>query len=312
MGATANFNDDRDFALMLHGVLSEIDTARWRDEKAAQLARKLETLQRWLERDGKHLELALSIRQGLSSLQTSESPVRDRWLAFKKQLQPGYQALAQRLRERRIHVPSVRPTNYGRSLFHVVSALAAVVMIEWIAAPKTLLAIAAAWAGFAWTCEVARRIWPQVNVILMKAMGAIAHAHEAVKVNSATWYATALVLLALTQSLPLCMVGVAVLGFADPAAALVGRRFGRIRLVHGRSLEGTLTFAVVGTAVAASAFFAFHAHLGASVIWAMSLSAGIWGALAELFSLRWDDNLTVPLASAAGAFAAALVFGVTL
>lgn len=305
MGATANVNEERDFALLLHGVLSEIDTARWRDEKATALARRLETVQRWLEREGQHQELAQSIRNGLRSVQSSDRPMRDRWIQFKKQLQPGYQALAQRLSARRIHVPTVRPTNYGRSLFHAMSAIAAVVFIQWLENPTVLWGIAAGWAGFAWTCEVARRIWPKVNTVLMRALGSIAHEHEAVKVNSATWYATALVILATSRSAMLCTVGVVVLGFADPMAALIGRRFGKIRLVHGRSLEGTLTFAVVGTLVAALALFVFHSGYGAAAIWVLAASAGVLGALAELFSLRLDDNLTVPLSAALGALLAA-------
>lgn len=312
MGATAQWNNDKDFAIGLHGVLSEIDTARWRDDMAESLASQLENMHRWLKQEGRHVDVAHSIENGLATVRSSNSRTQERWLSLKKQLQPAYDALSERLKSRRVHVPSLRPTNYGRSLFHAASAVVAVMLIHWVADAQWLLAIAGAWALFVWSCEAARVKWPWVNEKLLLLLGPIAHAHEVKKVNSATWYATALFLVSLTQSLPLCTVAVVVLGFADPMAALVGRRFGRIRLVHGRSLEGTLAFMVTGVLVSFLALWFFYPQLGAGASIGMALGAGIFGGIAELLSLRWDDNFTIPLSSAAGAFLMATALGAAL
>ena len=95
---------------------------------------------------------------------------------------------------------------------------------------------------------------------------------------------------------PVASLGIAVLGFADPAAAIIGRRYGRIKLVNGRTLEGTATFVAVGTLVAVPWL---------ALVWGMdpglALKLGFFGALAggvaELFSRRVDDNLSIPVAA---------------
>jgi dolichol kinase len=147
--------------------------------------------------------------------------------------------------------------------------------------------------------------------MLFRVFGPLAHPHEHHRVNSATWYATALLVLALTHSKLLCTVGVAVLGFGDPAAAVLGRRFGRVRLVHGRTLEGTLSFVGVATAVAFLALWLGYPHPVAGAL-LLALSGALAGGLAELFSLRVDDNLSVPLAAAVAAAGAAWALGLPL
>ena len=64
-------------------------------------------------------------------------------------------------------------------------------------------------------------------------LGPIAHPHERYVVNSATWYATSLTLLAVAFEPMAQSIGVIVLGLADPAAGIVGRRFGTRKLREG-------------------------------------------------------------------------------
>lgn len=299
--------EDRDLALQLHKVLSEIDPARWRDEMASALKPRLKELQRRFAAKQQHAALAVALEAALPRQDTRRS-----WLAFKRRLQPAYMELARRLEAASIHVPSLRPTNYARNAFHITSAVVAVGCIEWLDRPAALLGIALAWAVLAWGCELARRRSPRVNAALMKVFGGVAHPHEWKKVNSATWYATALVLLAATHSTALCVAGVAVLGFGDPLAALVGRRFGRVKLLHGRSLEGTLAFALSATLATTLAFALFHGGLGLGFALAAGATAAVFGALAELVSLRVDDNFSIPLSAAAGVWLVALLLGAPL
>jgi dolichol kinase len=105
---------------------------------------------------------------------------------------------------------------------------------------------------------------------------------------------------------------VAVLGFADPTAAIVGRRFGRVKLVNGRTLEGTITFFVVGVAAALGVVAWLPAPPPVAVALALAAAAGVAGALAELFSRRIDDNFSIPIVSAAATAAVLLASGHTL
>jgi len=296
--------EDHALALQLHGVLSEIDPARWRDEMAQSLRRRLAEIVSRKEATPASPRLAPlveTIKTELPQLEQPAPDTRSRWLAFKQRIQPVYASMAAALQAEKVHVPSLRPTNYARNVFHISAAIAAVVIIELVGSPGWVLAAALAWAGFAWSCEISRRVSPAINKMLMWFFGPVAHPHETHRVNSATWYATALVVLALTQSTMLCLVGVAVLGVGDPLAALIGRRFGRTKLIHGRSLEGTLGFVVSASVAAFVLLRIFHAaQLGVGASAMLAVSAAVAGALAELFSLRIDDNVSIPLSAASG------------
>jgi dolichol kinase len=292
---TVDLAEDRDLALQLHKVLSEIDPARWRDEMAAVLKPKLQDLQAKFEKRAHHAALADTLKSEVPHLDT-----RGQWLAFKKRLQPSYIELAKRLKAESIHVPSLRPTNYARNVFHVGTAVSVVALLQLLDNPALVLIIAAIASVAAWSTELARRFSPRVNGLVMKLFNPVAHPHEVQRVNSATWYTTALLLLAATQSTMLCVTGVVVLGIGDPIAALVGRRFGRIKLLHGRSLEGTLAFALSATVATFAAFALFYSSMGLGLALGLAAAASIAGALAELFSLRVDDNFSIPLSAAAG------------
>lgn len=311
--ATAELLQDREIALQLHEILSEIDAARWRDEMEAALRARLAAVQAHLERGQGSARLAAlghTLRDELHRLEQSSADLRTRWLAFKQRLQPAYMTLAAHLRAESIHVPSLRPTNYARNLFHVGSASVALLAIEALRSPLLLFCLALAWGTFAWSMEILRRVRPSANVTLMKFFGPVAHPHETHRVNSATWYATALVLLATTGSGLLCAVAVAVLGVGDPMAAVIGRRFGRVKLMHGRSLEGTLGFLVSGWLIAFAVLRLFHAGaLGAGPAALVALAAAGAGALAELASLRVDDNFSIPLSAASAAAVALWALG---
>lgn len=88
----------------------------------------------------------------------------------------------------------------------------------------------------------------------------------------------------------------AVMLTGDAAAALAGRKFGKHKLVNGKSLEGTLSFILVG--------YGFLALTG--IINGMPQKFFLWGILAvitgavvELFTaqIKLDDNFTIPVST---------------
>lgn len=299
---TPELQDDRSLVLQLHGLLAEIDPVRWRDDAATALTARLRELQRRFEERSGFASLAASLGTQLQALEQPAANPRARWLAFKQRLAPVYEAKAAQLRAEKVHMPSLRPTNWARSAMHLTSAAVAIAVIEGLwAHPRAVIAIAVAWAAAGWAMELGRRSSPRINALLMRLFGPVAHAHETHRINSATWYATALVLLALLQMPAVSAIAVGILGVGDPLAGLVGRRFGRTTLVNGRSLEGTATFFLSGALVAFGLLRVFHASLGVGPALAIAALAALLGALAELFSRRLDDNFSVPVSAAAGA-----------
>jgi phytol kinase len=101
---------------------------------------------------------------------------------------------------------------------------------------------------------------------------------------------------------PLIAVAVMAWGFGDAAAALIGGRLGRRRLVH-RLIEGSKTYEGTGAMAltAAAAVFATMLWYGQQTWWVSLVAAALAAPVAawiELVSRRGFDTLTVPLATA--------------
>lgn len=192
-----------------------------------------------------------------------------------------------------------RPANLRRSLFHIASALVSLLFTLVVFDSYELPLVAGAFAGTFWILEALRRPFPRFNALLMRFFAPIAHPKEREEVNSATWYMTALTLLALTHSQLLCTIGVAVLGFGDPIASAVGRKFGRVELLRGRTLEGSLAFVVAATIVTAIAISLATPRLPMGMLLVTAFLASLGGAIAEICSRHLDDNFTIPLVAAA-------------
>jgi dolichol kinase len=311
--------DSENFALELHALLKDIDPARWRADIEQAVRARIESARSsviWLLEQAASHEAFATLRSPLDRMRrvlTDEVPpanlpstdARKRWTAFSKRLTAAYEELSVQLQGYDIHVPSLRPTNYVRNAWHFFMAMSAVFVLELIPTQTALTLAALSFAVTGWTMELTRRRWPQVNRVLMKAFSPVAHPHEAHRINSATWYATALVIMSLTGMHHAQLIGLAILGVGDPVAAVVGRRYGRTKLVNGRSLEGSSAFVVVGTGFSALLVGTLYPGLPTLPLLAASAAGATAGALAELFSRRIDDNLTVPVSAM---FGAGLVF----
>lgn len=310
----------RALALELYTLLREIDPIRWRDELADSCRARLAAFEQRLVHlldalpDGATLrEHLLSMRDVVRGSLPALDGARDlraQWMSLRSALQPAYEQLADSLREWDVHVPALRPTNHARSAFHLASASVVILIAETVArTPARMLAVTLFFAVLAWTLEVTRRRNAAWNDWLMRAFGPTSHPHERYRVNSSTWYVTALVALALTGSTPVAVTAVAVLGVADPFAALVGRRFGRVKLLHGRTLEGTLAFFFAGATAAFLVLRLLHPAIALGTALALAGAAALAGGTAELLSRRIDDNFTIPVAAGAAAWVVASLLG---
>ncbi len=76
-----------------------------------------------------------------------------------------------------------------------------------------------------------------------------------------------------------------VLALSDPAAAIIGRRYGR-RRIFGKTLAGSLAFFL-------SAWFVLAIYFGDNPF--RQLPAALLGTVAEALPLPFNDNLTIPL-----------------
>jgi dolichol kinase len=301
----------RDVAVELYELFAELDRGRLKRESLSAMRTRLHAVRgkvSTLKSSGPALGAPAELGSELSRLDalldahTPERDARGEWLTLRQRVQPTYERIASALSREDIHVPSLRPTNYARNVLHVSSAAFALSALELAPSWTVAIAIAAGFAAVGISLEIGRRLSARVNDFCMWLFGRTAHPHEAHRVNSATWYAIAVLLMALCQQVVPSAIALVVLGIGDPCAAIVGRRWGRIRLVNGRSLEGTLAFVLTG-GLAALGFVALaHPALGLGSAALVTLVGAAAGALAELFSRRIDDNFSVPLTAFAASY----------
>lgn len=312
----------------IHSLLRDIDPSRWRDEVESAMRARLAKIQEGMaqlaaSRMDERMATARSKFEDMARLLRDSAPrrrmpdadsLRAEWLAFRARVAPAYESIAVALRAQAIDVPSLRPTNYTRTLFHVTSATVCIVLLEILLPLWVLPWITGGFALMCWTLEITRRrsAWWNDQLMEFAFFKRVAHPRERHQVNSSTWYVTALFILALIQAPALAVVALAVLGLADPAAAVVGRRWGRTRIAQNRSLQGSLTFFFTGTIASWAALLAFHPVAGLGGSLAIAAGATLAGATAELLSKKLDDNITVPLSAAVGTWLMGLSLGFNL
>jgi dolichol kinase len=301
----------RELADAMHAFLMDLDPARTSVvteahrvgslTRAQQVARGLmaswtavEEKQRadtHLHQAVQHLEHALN--HGVTPTQGGQ------WLDLRDHLAPFYEALVTALRRHGERVLTLHPTNYQRTAFHILSGVAVVMAFELLLTPVTAVVVAAGFCVVAWAMELVRHRVPQANVVLMKLFKPIARDHERYRVNSSTWYGTAMLIIAVTAPNKAGMLGIMALALGDPAAGWVGRKFGKFRIVGGKSVEGTLAFAGAAL-VGGLLYFAVSGHVAvfSTAALVLALVAAVMGALTELLATRVDDNLAVPVLTA--------------
>jgi dolichol kinase len=219
----------------------------------------------------------------------------------------SYEELLLELRARRVaraealsRSRQLKPTNYVRNLFHAAMGIVAVVLYQLVLSQQqALLVLGSIFAVFA-TLEITRRFSTRWNDFLVdEVFGAISRPSERYRINSSTVYVTALFLITALCPKLAVEAAILVLGLGDPAASLVGKRWGRRKLFRDKSYAGSL--ALLLTSFAAVSLFLWVAGPAYGMARALGSAAAIAavGALTELLSSRIDDNFSLPLACAA-------------
>jgi dolichol kinase len=291
------------FANYLHAVLVSMDPATWRPDRASGTRDALDRVRRQAvdliaSFVGPETRVQKAVRALYQSLpEPQKLAERAEFVAVYDTLTPLYEAMASALRQEGSSVRHLHPANHLRSLVHVLAGVGIAALYELVLPSWVVPWAALVWCVWAWGLEGLRRWSPTVNEWCMWFFGPVARHHERYRINSATWYGTATLILSLTARGPGGVLGLLALAFGDPAAGIIGRQFGRTRLIRGRSLEGTLAFLLASLAAGLGYLRWLHPELAWGTAVALACTAAIVGAVVELTSKRIDDNLAIPVAA---------------
>jgi dolichol kinase len=314
--------ESRDLTKELYQLLRTLDPARWRREFEQETKERIVRLRErvthlldaeWPSPDATFAQLRERLTNLGQALQETLQQLDEgdaRWNELRQRLVPAYEAMAASLKVQSIHVPSLRPTNYTRNLFHVSCGVVVLGLIQHTFSLETLTWLGLVAALMAWSMELGRRYSPRLNDLLMGLFGKVAHPHERHRVNSSTWYTTALFLLSWLMSPLAGSLAVVVLAVSDPMAAVVGRRFGKHQIKAGRTLEGSLAFVASGVLASLGVMALYYPTLSLPQMLLIALFGAVPGAIVEVSSERVDDNFSIPMTVACGTTVACWVLGI--
>lgn len=99
--------------------------------------------------------------------------------------------------------------------------------------------------------------------------------------------------------LQIALAAILMTTFGDLAACICGILFGKIRLLRGKKLEGSLAELIVnilvGTVILRSGFSVLPFAWGGAVMWELLLTMAITATVVETVLKKVDDNLVVPI-----------------
>jgi dolichol kinase len=177
--------------------------------------------------------------------------------------------------------------SWVRKLIHL--AMAVVPAAEWWVSYPLALALAGVILLASLAIESVRRWWPQVNQLLWWLLPTTFRAGEDRRVLGSTWFALAMLPTLLLFGPDVGGTAVLFLAWGDPAAEIVGRKWGRPG--GGKSLAGSIGCLVVCLVAAW-----VGVGLGGLNPWA-ALVGAVVATVIERWSPPPDDNLWMPLLS---------------
>ena len=178
-------------------------------------------------------------------------------------------------------------TDRARKAIHAGLSLAAATVVL-VLEPVTAATVLAAATMAALAAELARRLSPAVARLFGR-LASLLKPREATGLTGATLLSVGFTATAVTFPGDPALAGILLAGLADPAAALVGRRYGRVRYPGGKSAAGSGAFLAVALVLG----LALGLAPGTAILVATALTA------VEAFTLPIDDNLYLPVAGAA-------------
>lgn len=139
----------------------------------------------------------------------------------------------------------------------------------------------------------------KLNQFALTLMGPLMRQQELKGIAGTTYLLSGVLVIFLLFAKPIVSLSILFLAFADPIASYVGIRYGKDKILGGKTIQGFLAAYVVCAIVAFLFLNTYEIQISRQIL--VALLAGFVGAMAELIPVaKLDDNFTMPILSAFG------------
>jgi Dolichol kinase len=191
----------------------------------------------------------------------------------------------------------IRDIQWPRKIWHALAAVAIVSIYLFMPnSTRSKFIVFGIFTAYATICDVIRLMWPKFNTLVVRDLRKFMRKREISGLNSMTFYALSTFTVCLLFPKGIAILAILYLGFGDPAASIVGIKWGRHKIGNRFTWEGSLAFFAVCFLL--SLLYPWLAPGFSGNLLAFALLGGFSGMVSEWCSFRLDDNLVVPLVSA--------------
>jgi diacylglycerol kinase (CTP) len=184
----------------------------------------------------------------------------------------------------------------ARRIWHFCGVMSMVALYAYLsraAAMQVALQVSIVWIG----ADFLRLYVPSVNRALTWAFGPFMRESERHQIAGTTYLLAGVTLIIVLFPKEVVLLSLLFLAVADPLASYVGIRYGKDKLIAGKSLQGTL--AAFGACLVLSIIYLAVMQLMPERLVIVALLAALIGAISELVPIaKLDDNFTFPVLSA--------------
>ena len=172
-----------------------------------------------------------------------------------------------------------------RKLIHLGGA--AFALLYLVAPRQVVLAVALVILALTTAVEWGRQRWPALERLFERIIGAALRQGEESQPTAGLWSMLGVIITLLAFERRFAIPAILYAQVGDPAAEIVGRRWGRHRMPNGKSLEGSLACFVVNLGVGLACCLVLPLSPGVAVLGALAAT------LTEATPTPLGDNLTM-------------------
>lgn len=202
----------------------------------------------------------------------------------------------------RLVLPALEPATKKeiqilRKLWHVGMMSTVTFLYAFILSQKTALILIAAVGGPMVLFDFLRLKWKRLNRASVKLWGPLMRKQEFGSLSGMAYFITALFLIVLCFPKPVAILSILCLAIGDPAACIVGIKYGHDILIKGKSLQGAVACFI---ACSLTNFVILSLYgLSSEYVLFVSVVVGMAATMAEVLSAKTlDDNFIMPITTA--------------